>query len=107
MAADYYTMDEKRLIHPDGWHFFVRDGDDGVVEIGYREQRAGKWVDAGDLFTVPLAFTKPLAEALRYFADRPSAALGNYRLRDVPSGPSHPYEDQSGNGKHVEIRKEY
>ena len=73
MAAEYYTADEKRVIHPDGWHFFVRDADEGLVEIGYREWRDGKCVDVGEPIRVAIEFTKPLAEALQYFADRPSA----------------------------------
>lgn len=73
MAAEYYTADEKRVIHPAGWHVYVRDADEGLVEIGYREWRDGKCVDVGDPISVSIEFTKPLVEALQHFANRPSA----------------------------------
>lgn len=82
MAAEYYTTDEKRIVHQDGWHIFVRDGDEELVQIGYREWRDGKCVEVGEPLSVTIEFTRPLAEALQYFADRPTV-----RIKSEVTGP--------------------
>lgn len=71
MTAEYYTGDEKRIVHPDGWQVFVRDADDeGLIEIGQREFQDGKWVAVGGPIQVDIELVNPLAEVLQYFADR-------------------------------------
>ena len=69
-VEEYYTRDEKQIIHPDGWHCYVTQSSDEMVVIGYRELQDGKFVDCIDHIRVPVEFAKPLAEALQYFADK-------------------------------------
>lgn len=67
MTKNFYTAAEKSVVHNDGWQFFVRDGDEGMVTIGYKEWREGDWVVVGEPLSVPIEFLSPLIDAMQSF----------------------------------------
>ncbi len=67
---DYYVADEKMIIHQDGWMFFVRDSEEGVIELGYREMVGGVMEVIGDPLRVSVEMAAPLAKVIQYFAER-------------------------------------
>lgn len=69
---EFFTEDEKRIVHPDGWLFFVRDGDEGTIEFGYREwsEVSKTYVDFIKPVVIMSNAASQLAEAFLFFHDR-------------------------------------
>jgi hypothetical protein len=70
MDEEFYVVEEKKLVHVDGWMYYIKDIDDGVIEIGCREQTDSGMTDIGEPLRVSVSHVGTLAKALQYFADR-------------------------------------
>jgi hypothetical protein len=66
--------DERRIVHPDGWMFYVCDCDEGCVSIGYREwdTEERRYKESAHPLVVAIDYAEQLAEAIQFFADRES-----------------------------------
>ena len=73
MSGKIYHSDEKQIIHEDGWMNYVRDADEGMLEIGYREWDAEtkKYVKRGESLIITLDMAEHLAAVITYFTNRP------------------------------------
>ena len=67
-----FIVDEKQVHHEDGWLYYVRDSDEGMVEIGYKdwdhEKRA--FVLKGSPISISLDMAAHLGDILKFFASR-------------------------------------
>lgn len=67
--SEFFVEEETRLVHPDGWLFYLRDGDEGLVEFGYRELRDNVWKDV-TVIHIGNSFLPELAKVFERFAGR-------------------------------------
>ena len=69
---DFYISDEKKMIHLDGWMFFIRDSGEGMVDIGYKEfsYEDKDYVTRGEPMHVSIDYLPKLVEMMNYFIDR-------------------------------------